>query len=432
MPDILIVKDGNTLVPKLGVTDAQRLDWMRTFAIYDINTDGSRSGPYGPTSAQTKSVNTYAPLDTNGRPTGQIVTPDGDVVGGGSLVVTGATPQATFRRILSDFPVGVASWAWPWVVDTAKVPSITNPLARYHIYFATDHNSRGGIYMMYTNNLQHGPYTLYRGGPDATNTAILYEDLDDTAARPPANSTETPSLVYDPIEGKLRMFYHCVNPCYGSGTGNLTNVTDPSGAKSGCTAFSAAQGTMSALQYDARGTVFTKDRGFALDVYWSSGGHGYGDHTGYFLPFYARGGWHAYHLGGGTDSGSMCVSHAIGNDLGRWRSEKRQLSHYTNLFKEQGFDNYCVLWHNSTVVDTNKGPMLIGAASTPASGLQQGQKLLFSAPVDDDMATITGPATVLYQAPPAFPIRWMVQGSTLTAVYCSTDTTEMGVCNVQF
>lgn len=363
---------------------------------------------------------------------GQIVTPSGDVVGGGGLVITGRTPQVTFKRILTALPAGVGSWAWAWGLDTADVPSITNPLARYYIYFATDHDTRGGIYMMYTNDLQNGPYTLYRGGPDATNTAILYEDLDDTASRNPAYSTETPSLAYDPIAGKIRAFYHCVNPCYGNGSGSLTNVTDPSGAKSGCTAFTAPQGTMSALQYDSRGTVFTKDRDFALDVFWALGSHGYGDHTGYFLPFYACGGWHAYHLGGGADSGAMCLSHAIGNDLGRWRSEKRQLGHYTNLFKEQGFDNYGIVWHNSTVVDTNKGPMLVGAASTPASGVTQGTKLLFSAPIAEDMATITGPATVLYQAPPSFPIRWMVSGSTLTAVYCSTDTTEMGVCNVQF
>lgn len=92
MPDILIVKDGNTLVPKMGVTDAQRLTWMRSFAIYDINADGSKSGPYGPTDAARESVNAYAEVDTNGLPTGQIVTPSGDVVGGG-VAWTGRGPS---------------------------------------------------------------------------------------------------------------------------------------------------------------------------------------------------------------------------------------------------------------------------------------------------------------------------------------------------
>jgi hypothetical protein len=355
---------------------------------------------------------------------------NGQPVGGGELAITGRTPVVTFSPILSALPAGVGSWAWAYVVDTRTVPSITAPLARYHIYFATDHDSRGGVYLMYTDDLSRGPYTLFRGGPDVTNTAILYEDLDDTASRSPAYSTETPSMVYDPIAGKMRMFYHCVNPCYGNGSGSLTNVTDPTGAKSGCTAYQAAQGTMCALQYNNSGTVFTKDRDFALDVYWSSGGHGYGDHTGYFIPFYARGGWHAYHLGGSGDSAAMCVSHAIGNDLGRWRSEKRQLAHYTDLLKDQGLDNYCVLWNNSRVIDTSKGPMLIGAASTPASGVTQGSKALIAAPIADDMATITGPVSVLMTAPPSFPIQWLVSGSTLTAVY--TTATEMGVCNVHF
>lgn len=81
MPDILIVKDGNNFVPKLGVTDAQRLAWMRTFAIYDINADGSKSGPYGPTSPALDTTQALAQLDTSGNPTGQIVTPSGEVVG---------------------------------------------------------------------------------------------------------------------------------------------------------------------------------------------------------------------------------------------------------------------------------------------------------------------------------------------------------------
>ena len=48
MADILIVKDGNNLIPKLGITAAERATWMKTYAIYDINADGSKSGPYGP------------------------------------------------------------------------------------------------------------------------------------------------------------------------------------------------------------------------------------------------------------------------------------------------------------------------------------------------------------------------------------------------
>ena len=49
MADILIVKDSKTMVPKIGVTAVERSKWMREFAIYDVNADGSKSGPFGPT-----------------------------------------------------------------------------------------------------------------------------------------------------------------------------------------------------------------------------------------------------------------------------------------------------------------------------------------------------------------------------------------------
>ena len=52
MPDILIVKDSSTLIPRLGITWAERLTWLQSFAIYDLNADGSKSGPYGPSSPQ--------------------------------------------------------------------------------------------------------------------------------------------------------------------------------------------------------------------------------------------------------------------------------------------------------------------------------------------------------------------------------------------
>lgn len=44
---ILIQKDPANLVSK-DVTTPQRLEWMQNFAIYDVNADGSKTGPFGP------------------------------------------------------------------------------------------------------------------------------------------------------------------------------------------------------------------------------------------------------------------------------------------------------------------------------------------------------------------------------------------------
>lgn len=343
-------------------------------------------------------------------------------------------PEVTFTEVFSSRPSELGSWAWLWVLDTRKAPCITQPLARYYIYFAPDHETRSGVRLFYTNNLRdRASWVLYKGGPDPTLPELIYEDLDEGPGRPRTYSTETPSVVYDPIENKLRMWYHCVNPFYGngSGPGGVVNLTDPSGSRSGCTLFKASQGTMSCLQADGRGVVFTKDRPFALDVYWAAGGHGYGDHTGYFVPFYVRGKWAAYHINGGSDSGSFGLSTAVGGDLGRWRSDKRQLSRYTHLFREHGLPNTMVGWNGCTVVDTKYGLKILGPATTPASGTNAGNFVLFHAPIAEDLRTITGPVEILHSNPPGTPVNWIAEDDgSLVGIYRTA--TTIGVCNVKY
>lgn len=48
MADILVQKDENTLVPKLGISATERLAWARDFTIYDIQANGLKSAPFGP------------------------------------------------------------------------------------------------------------------------------------------------------------------------------------------------------------------------------------------------------------------------------------------------------------------------------------------------------------------------------------------------
>lgn len=78
MPDILIVKDEKNLVAKIGVTVGERSNWMKSFAIYDINSDGSKSGPYGPTSPARSSVRALVELTSSGAAS-SVITPSGAV-----------------------------------------------------------------------------------------------------------------------------------------------------------------------------------------------------------------------------------------------------------------------------------------------------------------------------------------------------------------
>lgn len=50
MADILVQKDANNLIPKLGITAGERAAWAVDYTIYDINADGSKGAAYGPTS----------------------------------------------------------------------------------------------------------------------------------------------------------------------------------------------------------------------------------------------------------------------------------------------------------------------------------------------------------------------------------------------
>jgi hypothetical protein len=344
-------------------------------------------------------------------------------------------PTATFTEVISSRPAELGSWSWFWVLDTKTAPCITQPLGRYYIFFSPDHATRSGVHMYYTDDLKKpGSWVLYRGGADTGTPVIIYEDLDDTDSRSPALQTETPSVVYDPLADQIRLFYHCINPSYGNGTGSLPNVTDPNGARSGCTAYRASQGTMSALQANPEGTRFTKDRSFALDVFWTLGGHGYGDHTGYFVPFYVRGGWAAYHINGGSVAGAFGLSRAVGGDLGVWRSETRQLARYTHLFRDAGYPNMMVGWNGSSVIETPNGLKILGTGTTPASGTDQGTKVIFCASIADDLRTITGPIQVI--APVVAGgggagTNWVpADDGGVMGVY-RTDTT-VGVCHVKF
>ena len=291
-------------------------------------------------------------------------------------------------------PADIGSWAWLRLLDTKKTPCIASPLGRYYLYFATDHNARGGIRLAYSDSLYSG-WQIYRGGLGVGDNTIIYEDLDKSAGRAISASTETPSPVYDASINKVRIYYHPYSPSYGNGSGpGVANPTDPSGSITGGSTPAVEQGTLCVTSSD--GLVLTKDRTFALDNWSPIDQHGVGLHTGYFNPFFIDGTMYAYHIGGGGDSGSCMLSYARTTDLGSLVTERQQLDRNARALYEAGRPNELVTWHGGRVVKTARGLYFLGPSqSVNSGGAQAASQALITFPIRGDMRTLDGPINVI-------------------------------------
>lgn len=414
MANILIVKDGNNLIPKLGITDYQRNEWMRTFAIYDINPDGSKSGPYGPTSAQTESVNAYAEVDTNGRPTGQIVTPSGDVVG-----VDGGY-DGKFERLASS-PIystsmeaagrGLGAVYSPCVIPAYKY--LANPLAKYYLYYSTDHSTWGGIGLALSDS-PLGPFQQYvptgasvedpacpgtytNGHPQ--QLGAIYIDAQVGSSTPntvwgtpgptltpgPINfmQCETPFVIWDEGIGKFRMFYQV-----GSSNGRpvFSRPAELTASPPLYETFYSSTGnqaTLSATSDD--GINWTKDRNFIIQRTWSSNTPGDG-HSGYFTPSKIGGRWSAYHLWGSTDYGRVALSHAAGPGANNWQTDNRELGAWSYLCgRASDGRRMRVNWTSMALIENNGGITGITGISTFASGTGASEGYLCAFPISRDL-----------------------------------------------
>lgn len=112
MADILIVKDSSTLIPKIGITDQERIQWMGSFAIYDITADGRKVGPYGPLNVSRKTSRLNVELDESGAPI-RCVTPEGALVSYADLPAVSTRPVIAFFGH-SFHQQGNYGWRCPW------------------------------------------------------------------------------------------------------------------------------------------------------------------------------------------------------------------------------------------------------------------------------------------------------------------------------
>ena len=364
------------------------------------NTEPKVFGPYGANAQlRVRAIESTALYDgyTDPQPalvnigptTGQTVLSTGDGGSGYGLLSASIFKSAAVGPIATRFDFGQGSWMWASLVDT-HITAARSPLARYHLYFSTDHSVRGGVRLLYSDFLE-GPWTLYNSGGDPAAPYIIYEDIDQINANS-SQQTETPSVVWDSSVGEYRMFYQTIRPCWGAGTGSKVNVNDTSGGRTGCTALVAGQATLSATSAD--GIHWAKDRSFCIDMPHTNIAYGIGHHSGYFNPFFVRGAWHAYGLGGGGGAGLMVQHRSLGG-LDAWETSTLPLPTYNKELRQLGLnESALVSWIHSIVVETVDGLMLLGVGGERGSGPPT-SGILFVAPIAEDLRTITGPLKVL-------------------------------------
>lgn len=126
MADILIVKDANTLVPKLGISDSERTNWLKTYAIYDINADGSKTGPTGPTNVALKTVDALVKVNDSGAPT-VVVTREGQELGTSTTFGPSISGTPGVGNVLTAVPPsGWSASGWQWYRNGTAISGATS------------------------------------------------------------------------------------------------------------------------------------------------------------------------------------------------------------------------------------------------------------------------------------------------------------------
>jgi hypothetical protein len=240
---------------------------------------------------------------------------------------------------------------WPCVIRTDNIAA---PLARYYMYYSTDHGSSsgtpsGGIAMAYADS-PLGPWKNY---------GQVYVD---PASQSGANlgETETPSVMWDPLSNEFRMFYQQIGAQWGAGNSN--NAV-------------GQQSTLSCTS--TNGITWTKDPDFILDIPSLTAQHGDG-HTGYFTPFETKNGLFAYSLYGGTN-GADFVLWKNNGPLDVWTSDRVTLGYSIDLL--QGTTIRHTGWNCSSVVESQGIEWWVGRLSNFASGANAADCIIGCAPI---------------------------------------------------
>ncbi|AKJ29837.1 hypothetical protein AAW51_3146 [Caldimonas brevitalea] len=281
--------------------------------------------------------------------------PSGKTLNLRGLQPQGGTAPGPFTRVattplFSEVPGVYPSVYWWWVVRVDGL--LAQPRGRYYAYYSTDHDSgNGGIAMAYANS-PTGPWTSH---------GQVFVDTVRTRS-PGKGQTETPSVVWDPLIGGLRMFYQQISAVTGGGPAV------------------GVQTTLAATSRD--GIAWAVDDSFKIDPNnaWVQAGNG---HTGYFMPFVVNRRWVAYSLYGSGDYPHFAI-HYADRHLGDWATDPRYLGHWTPWCRmADGVPRY-VSWNHAFAVETPSGLMLVALLANYSSGSTPKNARLGVAPLSLD------------------------------------------------
>lgn len=237
---------------------------------------------------------------------------------------------------------------WPWLVKLPDGVPAAYSGDRYHLYFSTDHDDTGGIYVA-TASSPLGPFT-YRG------RVFL-----DTAS---GGSTETPSVIWNEAE-QLFFLYYQQNYKLG-----------------GYSAATMRAGQQTLLATSPDGVTWTRV-GPVLDMTYP-GGTAYGyeipgfdstlsankAHTGYLKPHRIGGKWFAWSLYYGGNIGAMALSHSRD---GRGYQLDHNLLHGEHAAIEDmatrwnWHETHAFLWQGRLWAFSANQPFISGSTQSPGS-----------------------------------------------------------------
>lgn len=327
----------------------------------------------------------------------------------GTLIRLSQNPIYSTSTEKAGFALGAVYW--PWVVPAYKY--LANPLAKYYLYYSTDHSTWGGIGLALSDS-PTGPFVQYTpSGPSTqdpncpgtyTNghpnqAGAIYMDAQAGSTTPntvwgtpgaaPTPGTinymqcETPSVVWDEQIGMFRMFYQVGSV---NGRAVFSRPADMTATPALYETFysaTGAQSTLSATSPD--GITWTKDRNFIIQPIWQS--HSPGDgHSGYFLPSRYAGQWSAYHLWGSTNYARFALSRASGVGASEWQTDNRELGPWSHICGLSSTSAAMGLnWNNLHLIEGKDGPIGIGTISEFVSGGSARESALCVVPMSRDL-----------------------------------------------
>jgi hypothetical protein len=256
-------------------------------------------------------------------------------------------------------------WAWLFKTDKLSAPLVPYYLAPYYLYYSTDHSADGGGIYLATGPTPKGPWTQ-RG--------LVYRDT-----APGSTQTETPSILWDDVLGKMRMFYQQVTAKYGPNDSLSAN---------------GVQSTLSATSAD--GVTWTKDPKFILDIPSVNAVQGDG-HRGYFLPFETDRGTFAFNLCGGG-YGSATILCRMDGRADKWTTDFRQLGYNRHLTKGAPLNGRIPAFNHAKVLRSGGVDYWIGRLTTGAFGGQAGDDRIAICQISADYRTLMTRPQIIWEA----------------------------------